>query len=88
MTIIIMAEYHSGSQTPRLPPVTPPKGLHTQLSLTRTKNLPAPLSPRKAGTSPREQKVISHFLIRYLERKEIFADKEAEKTVISEEKKP
>ena len=83
-----MAEYHSGSQTPRLPPLTPPKGLHTQLSLTRTKNLPAPLSPRKAGTSPREQKVISHFLIRYLERKEIFADKEAEKTVISEEKKP
>lgn len=82
-----MAEYHSGPQTPRLPPVTPPKGLHTQLSLTRTKNLPSPLSQRKAGTSPREQKVISHFLIRYLERKEIFADKEAEKTVINEEKK-
>jgi hypothetical protein len=75
--IIIMSEYQSGSQTPKLPPVNPPlnKQLHTQLSLTRTRNLQVPLTQRKAESSPKQQKVISHFLIRYLERKEIFEDK-------------
>lgn len=63
-----MSDYQSGSQTPRLPPVTP-KQLHTQLSLTRTGQLQAPLTQRKTESSPKQQKVISHFLIRYLERK-------------------
>jgi len=48
----IMAEQAAGSQTPRLPPVsTPIKQLHTQLSLTRTRHLPAPRTQRRLEPS-------------------------------------
>jgi hypothetical protein len=82
--------HQSGSQTPRLPPVSQPsplKQLHTQLSLTRTRHLPPPLSSRQPKGSPREEKVVSHFLIRYLERKGQFSGKEMERSIINEEKR-
>ena len=49
----------------------------------RTRKRHPQLSARDSSPSPvsslKEEKVISHFLIRYLERKEVFEEKEKDK---------
>jgi hypothetical protein len=74
----------SGRKLPPLPP--PPLVLSSNLSLTRERLVRPPPSHRSIDHPP-HQRGVSHFLIRYLERKEVLEERELGKRAAGEERR-